>query len=241
MTRVDGKVAVVTGASQGIGRAIALRLAEEGAHVVLVARNLERLSQVQIEAEASGGVASCEQADLRESTSIAGLVDRVRERYPPVAILINCGGGYARGEWRSAPADVFDDLLDTNVGGVYRLTQGLLSGLLAEEGDIVFVNSTVVYSDGANVSQFSATQHALIGLADSLRAEVNNAGVRVLSVYVGRTATPRQEEIFSAEGRQFTPERLLQPDDVAEIIVDCLKLSATAEVTDLRIRPRRKF
>ena len=83
-------------------------------------------------------------------------------------------------------------------------------------------------------------QQLLNTLADSLREEVNEQGVRVLSVYPGRTATPRQAGIFEAEGREYTPERLLQPEDLAGMVAGCLALPRTAEVTDLFIRPAHK-
>jgi NADP-dependent 3-hydroxy acid dehydrogenase YdfG len=77
-------------------------------------------------------------------------------------------------------------------------------------------------------------------MSDTLRDEVNGDGIRVLTVYPGRTATPRQERIFAMEGRAYTPERLLQPQDIAAMIVASLKLPRTAEVTNLTIRPMQK-
>jgi NADP-dependent 3-hydroxy acid dehydrogenase YdfG len=80
----------------------------------------------------------------------------------------------------------------------------------------------------------------LKAVADALRAEVNDAGTRVLSVHVGRTATSRQERIFAMEGRPYTPERLMQPSDVADVVVAALTLPRTAEMTSVSIRPMMK-
>ena len=113
--------------------------------------------------------------------------------------------------------------------------------LRSSRGQIVFINSSVGLTTRPGVGQFSATQHALKAFADTLRAEVNAAGVRVLSVYPGRTATPRQEAIHRAEGRAYFPERLLQPEDVAVVVINALALNRTAEVTDIQIRPFAKF
>ena len=240
ITSLVDKIAVITGATQGIGKAIALRLAADGAHVILVARRKAQLAGVQREIEKAGGVAHCEPADLRDPASVSSLTGRLIETHRRVDILVNCGGSYHRGEWTSARTDDFDDLYETNVRGIYQLTQALLPAMMEHGGDIVFVNSTIIFSDGKDTAQYAATQHALVGLADALRAELNDAGIRVLSIYPGRTATPRQADIFRHEGRPYQPARLLQPEDVAEAVTACLKLADTAEVTDLRIRPRNK-
>ena len=87
---------------------------------------------------------------------------------------------------------------------------------------------------------YAATKHALKGLADGLRQEVNAFGVRVISVFPGRTATPLQASLFELEGRQYVPKRLLQPEDVAAMVVQALALPPTAEVTDILIRPAIK-
>jgi NADP-dependent 3-hydroxy acid dehydrogenase YdfG len=89
-------------------------------------------------------------------------------------------------------------------------------------------------------SQYDATKHALKAIADSLRAEVNSYGVRVLSVYPGRTATDMQARIHKAEDRSYRPELLLQPADVASVILNALLVPRTAEVTDIHIRPLMK-
>jgi NADP-dependent 3-hydroxy acid dehydrogenase YdfG len=123
------------------------------------------------------------------------------------------------------------------VRGPYLLTQALLPLLRACHGQIVFVNSTVGLEARAGVGQYASTQHALRAIADALRAEVNPDGVRVLSVYLGRTATARQARIFRLEGRPYAPELLIQPEDVAEMVLATLRLPRTAEVTEIRMRP----
>jgi len=92
------------------------------------------------------------------------------------------------------------------------------------------------YGIRPGVGQFTATQHALRSIADTFRAELNADGIRVLSVYPGRTATERQRVIFEREGREYVPEQLLQPEDIGQIVVDSLSLPRTAEVTDIQIR-----
>jgi NADP-dependent 3-hydroxy acid dehydrogenase YdfG len=90
------------------------------------------------------------------------------------------------------------------------------------------------------VGQYAASKHALKAIADSLRDEVNTEGIRVLSVYPGRTASPLQAAVHQMEGRTYHPERLMQPEDVALAVINALGLPRSAEVTDIHIRPMAK-
>ena len=102
------------------------------------------------------------------------------------------------------------------------------------------MNSTAGLTARANVSQYAATKHALKAVADSLREEVNADGVRVLSLFLGRTASAMQEFVHDVEGKPYRPDRLIQPDDVAAMILHALSLPHTAEVTEIRMRPLAK-
>jgi NADP-dependent 3-hydroxy acid dehydrogenase YdfG len=113
--------------------------------------------------------------------------------------------------------------------------------LKRSRGQVVFINSTAgLNAKRADAAQYCATQHAVKAIADSLREEVNPDGIRVLSVHPGRTATPRQEKLYRAEGRPYRPELLVQPEDVASVVLHCLLLPRRAEVTDITIRPMVK-
>jgi NADP-dependent 3-hydroxy acid dehydrogenase YdfG len=91
------------------------------------------------------------------------------------------------------------------------------------------------------VGQYAATKHALKAITDSLREEVNSDGIRVLSVFNGRTATPMQAAVHAVEGRAYCPEKLIQPDDIASVVIHALSLPGTAEITDVQIRPFAKL
>ena len=124
--------------------------------------------------------------------------------------------------------------------GLTISTQRLLPLLKKPRGQVVFINSSAGLTARANTGQFSATQHAFKALADALRDEVNADGVRVLSVFPGRTATPRIESLHDKEGRPYQPGLLLQPEDVASVVTNALALPWTAEVTNISIRPMQK-
>jgi NADP-dependent 3-hydroxy acid dehydrogenase YdfG len=116
----------------------------------------------------------------------------------------------------------------------------LLPSLKQPRGQVVFINSSLGISTRAGAGYFAATQHAFKALADSLREEVNTKGVRVMSVFTGRTATPRIQALSADEGRPYDPERLLQPADVASVVLNAVSIPWTAEVTNITIRPMLK-
>jgi len=237
MISLSGKVAVVAGASSGIGRAIGLELAAHGAVLALLGRDQDRLDEAVSAAREQTGSVHAFRADLASEHEVGRLALALETQLGQVNILVHSAGVMCQGRTQDASPDALDEQYRSNVRGPYVLTQRLLPGLRAQRGQIVFVNSTVSLAARAEVGQYAATQHARKALADSLRDEVNPDGVRVLSVYPGRTATPLQERIFAVEGREYRPELLLQPEDVASVIVHCLRLPPTAEVTHLTIRP----
>ena len=157
-----------------------------------------------------------------------------------IDLLVHSAGVISLGELQSASIKGLDWQYRINVRAPYALTQALLPTLKARRGQIVFINSSAGLSARAEVGQYAATKHALKAMADSLREEVNPEGLRVLSVFLGRVATPMQLTVHEWEGKHYKPDRLLQPEDVASIVLCSLSLPKTAEVTDLSIRPLRK-
>ena len=236
MTVLDGRTALITGASAGIGRAIAVVLAREGVAVHLMARRPAPLAIVAEEIAASGGTASVWCGDMGDEAAVRAVAAGVIAA-GPLDVLIHSAGVIAIGPVAEAAVAELDRQWRINVRGPFLLTQLLLPGIRARRGQIVFVNSSAGLSAAPGVSQYAATKHALKAIADSLRAEVNRDGVRVVSVYPGRTATPMQEALHRAEGKAYDPAALMQPEDVAAVVLSALRLPPTAEVTDLRVRP----
>ena len=234
------KVAVVTGASSGIGRAIALALAEEGAQVCLVGRRLAALEAVSSLAQERNAAARSFRADLTHEEDIQALAAEMGRSFGRVDLLIHSAGEIRHGGHASAEVGDLDLLYRSNVRGPYLLTQALLPILKVGPGQVAFINSSSGLRARAGAGQFAATQHALKAMADSLREEVNSDGIRVLSVFPGRTATPRTEVLFHQERKAYRPELLMQPEDVAAMVLHSLKLPRTAEVTEISIRPLYK-
>jgi NADP-dependent 3-hydroxy acid dehydrogenase YdfG len=240
MPRFSGQVAVVTGASSGVGRAIALALGAGGASVCLVGRDQARLESAIEAAELVGGRVVAAQADLTSDNAVREVAASVEAELGRIDILVHAAGIIELDPIERASLDDFDNQYRINMRAPYALTQALLPALLLAEGQVVFVNSTAGRSAGPGSGQYAATKHALRGLADSLRAEVNVDRVRVVSAFLGRTATPMQAAVHEAEGRAYRPELLIQPEDVAEVVTAILALPRTVEVTEIALRPLAK-
>jgi NADP-dependent 3-hydroxy acid dehydrogenase YdfG len=234
-----GQNCVVTGASSGIGQAIAVALASAGATVCAVARRRHALEETASRANGAGEFVLYE-TDLSREDDIEDLGRALLARGGGVDVLVHGAGTWSHGAIETASVSELDRQYAANVRAPYLLTQALLPALRERKGQVVFVNSTAGLTARGGVSQYAATKHALKALADSLREEVNPQGVRVISVYPGRTATPLQAEIFAVEGREYNPERLMQPEDVAAVVLHTLTLPGTAEITDLTVRPMLK-
>ncbi len=240
MTPFLDQVAVITGASSGVGRAIALGLAAEGATLCLVGRSMERLEHVAELARKGRGKVHCYPADLSQDEHIDELCGSLQRDFRHIDVLVHSAGMISLGHVQRAPVEEFDRHYRVNVRAPYTLTQQLLPLLMSRRGQIVFINSTAGIDAKGGVGQYSATKHALKAIADSLREEINPDGLRVLSVFLGRTATPMQAALHQVEGRAYDPDRLVQPEDAAAMVIAALGLPRTAEVTDISIRPMQK-
>jgi NADP-dependent 3-hydroxy acid dehydrogenase YdfG len=239
---LTGQVVVVTGASSGIGRSLAIALAGQGAGVVLAARRESELGRVAHQIRDSDGASRvwvCP-TDLSRESDIERLRGFVNDHASRLDVLIHCGGAYKRTVISHATAADFDELYQANVRGPFLLSKLSLPLLRASKGQIVFVNSSAGVSARSAAGQFAGTQHALRAVADAFRDEVNADGIRVLTLHLGRTATPRIERIYEAEGKSYQPEVLMQPEDVATVVVAALALPRTAEVTEIHMRPLAK-
>jgi short-subunit dehydrogenase len=236
-----GQRAVITGASSGIGRAIAAGLARRGAALWVIGRSRARLEDALCAAASGAASISAVEADLGVPEGARFAANELLRQLDGVEILVHCAGAISLGPIGRAAAEQFDEQYHINLRAPFVLTQALLPLLRTSQGQVVFVNSTAGLKANANAAQYSATKHGLKALADALRDEENRSGVRVLSVFSGRAGTPMQKAIAEWEGKGFRPEYLLQPDDVASAVLDALALPRTAELTDLSLRPFRKY
>jgi short-subunit dehydrogenase len=228
--------AVITGASSGVGSALALRFAESVERVILIGRDAERLQATARAVEQRGARSQCHVAELDSVPSVDALSSELG-RLAAVSALIHAAGEFSAESVAALdPAD-FDRILRVNLRAPYVLTRALLPALQQGQGDVVFINSSVVGQRRAGLAAYGGSKAGLVALADSVRQECNPLGLRVLSVFLGATATPMQRNIHEQQARAYQPEALLQPENVAQIVHAALALPRGAEVTDLHLRP----
>ncbi len=240
MSRFADRVAVVAGATGAIGGATARALAGEGASLLLLGRDEARLLEIGAELEAGDGAVRTVAGDLTGQAAVGEAGAAAESLGDGVDLLVHAAGAFRAGPVESAPTGDLDLQFAVNVRAPYLLTRRLLPALRARRGLVVFVNSTAGLGAAPGGAAYAASKHALRAVADGLRAEVNADGVRVLSVYPGRTRGRMQREVCRSLGQHYDAERFLDPADVATAIVDAAALPPSAEVYDLRLRPASK-
>ncbi|MEO6965747.1 MAG: 3-oxoacyl-[acyl-carrier-protein] reductase [Acidobacteriaceae bacterium] len=224
MISLDGRIAVVTGASQGIGRACALALAKAGANVALAARNTTKLAEVAAEIEAAGGHATPFELDLASEESIKACAKAILSHFGKVEILVN-NGGITRDNLalRMKRAD-WDAVLNINLTGAFLLTQALsLNMLKARWGRIINITSVVGEAGQAGQANYAASKAGLIGLTKSLARELASRNITVNAVAPGFIASPMTDVLNdqqrSAMLTQIPLDRPGTPEDVAHAVV----------------------
>jgi len=224
MISLDGRVALITGASQGIGRACAMALAKAGAQVALSARNAAKLAQVAAEIEADGGHATPFEMDLASEDSIKAVTKAVVAHYGKIEILVN-NGGITRDNLmlRMKLAD-WNAVLNTNLTGAFLLTQAVSSSMLkARWGRIINISSVVAETGQAGQTNYAASKAGLIGLTMSLARELASRKITVNAVAPGYISTPMTDVLTdqqrSAMLTQIPLDRAGTPEDVASAVV----------------------
>ncbi|MEU0739377.1 SDR family oxidoreductase [Streptomyces sp. NPDC006134] len=225
---------VITGAGSGIGAAVARRLHARGDDLVLHARNAARAKEL---AAAFPGAKTLV-GDLTDPDKLSWalshqtLPDRV-DSLLHIAGVVDLGpvGELSTKSWRRQ--------LDVNLIAPAELTRLFLPQLRVAQGHVVFVNSGAGLAAHAEWAAYAASKHGLKALADALRQEEHANGVRVTSVYPGRTASPMQAKVHQQEGKEYDPAKWIDPESVATTIVMALDLPRDAEVNDLSVRPGR--
>jgi 3-oxoacyl-[acyl-carrier protein] reductase len=224
MSGLDGRIALITGASQGIGRACALALAKAGATVALAARNEAKLAEVAAEIEAAGGKAAAFALDVASDESIKIGAKAILERFGKVEVLVNNAGITRDGlVLRMKRAD-WDDVVATNLTGAFLLTQALLGAMLRNRwGRIINISSVVGRTGQAGQVNYAATKAGLIGMTRSLAREVASRGVTVNAVAPGYIETPMtavlDEKQTAAMMSQIPLGRAGTDADVAQAVV----------------------
>ena len=223
---------VITGAGSGIGAAVARRLHARGDALVLHARDAGRAKELAAEFPGAKTLVG----DLGDPDKLSWAFSH-QSLPDQVDSLLHIAGVVDLGQVGELTPKSWHHQLNVNLIAPAELTRHFLPQLRAARGHVVFVNSGAGLNAHASWSAYAASKHGLKALADSLRMEERANGLRVTSVYPGRTASPMQAKIHQQEGRQYDPAQWIDPESVATAILMCLDLPRDAEVNDLTVRP----
>lgn len=232
---LEGRVAVVTGGSSGIGRAIARSLGRAGARLAICGRTRHALEETAGSLAADGAEVLAVTADVSRAGDVDELADRVLDELGPPDVLVNNAGVARFGDLDELSVEDFDTVFGTNVRGVFLCSRAFVPAM-KERGDGVVVNIASLAGKNAFAggTVYAASKHAVMGMSRSMMLELRSEGIRVLTVCPGSVNTP-----FFDRTDYFDPDRdrIVQPEDVGELVLRAVRLSDRATVSEVEIRP----
>jgi 3-oxoacyl-[acyl-carrier protein] reductase len=232
VTSLNGKVALVTGAGRGIGKAIALSLAKSGCRLILAARTREQLEDV---ATTIGGAARAIVTDLTRDDELERLVEQSSKAWGDIDILINNAGWGKRAPVVRANIEDWDQTFRLNLRAPMMLAQKLLPAMVAKrEGAVINIGSVSGKTGEANGAAYAASKFGLIGFTQSLYEEVREHGIKVSVILPGFVDTP-----LIPPNRQLERANMIQADDIAQAVHYVLTSSATCCPVEITVRPQR--
>ena len=231
---MKGASALVTGAGRGIGRAVALALAREGAAVTAVARSAEQLDSLVHDIRAAGGRAVAHPGDLRDAAICQGAVTAAVASHGRLQILVNNAGVGGHSPLAETTDEDWERILGTNLSAVFRVTRAALPHLTNGGGHIFMISSLAGSNAIPNLSAYCASKAAVDHLAQCLMLEVRQQGVKVTTIAPGSVDTT-----FSGMPREAGTSWMLQPEDIAEAILDLLRTRDDAHLSRVEMRPSR--
>ena len=230
---LKGKIALITGATRGIGLATARALADEGCHLAFCGRNTRQLQRRQKELEGKGIRVLAVTCDVRNEQSVSELFKAVRRRFRRIDILIN-NAGIAHADLPIAKLllGAWSDVIATNLTGIFLVTKAALR--LMKRGGIIVNNLSVAAKQVfPNSAAYNASKHGALGFTNTLREELREKGIRVMAVLPGATDT----DIWNTLSPDAPRTRMMRPNHVAQAVVAALKLPPETSVDELSITP----
>ncbi len=211
MQRLDGKVALITGAARGIGRGIAMRFAAEGARVGVLDLDYDACQQVVVEIGGAGGIAIALQCDIRHEAHVANALKKLKNAFGACNVLVNNAAVMPSGRIHETALNEFDQCLAVNLRGTFLVTRAVIPDMIASKnGSIIHMASVTGLLGLPGIAAYSATKGALIALARAMSTDYARDGIRTNSVSPGTIDSPMLHSFLAA---QSDPERLRQDFD----------------------------
>jgi NAD(P)-dependent dehydrogenase (short-subunit alcohol dehydrogenase family) len=230
---LQGKLALITGATQGIGLALARALAAEGCNVILCARNRTHLTRLKTELSASGTRVTTLSCDVSDEASVTAAFKAVRKQFSALDILINCAGiAHAFHPLAEITSKEWNDVLATNLTGTFLVTRAALP-LISSGASIVNVLSMSSKRAFPNLAAYNASKFGALGFTNTLREELRAQRIRVIAILPGATDTPIWDTLWPDAPRH----KMIRPETVASAIVAALKLPPESTVEELDLMP----
>lgn len=234
MISLKGKKALVTGGSRGLGKSIALHLAQEGVDVAITGTNEALLKEVVDVITSYGVNGTYAVFDVSDKYSVERGIETVAETLGGLNILINNAGSASFGSIMDMEVEAWEKMIQVNLLGAYYVAKFAIPHIVASgEGDILNVSSTAGLKGGANISAYSASKAGLIALSESMMQELRKKNVRVTTLLPSTIATD-----LTLKGLKITdgnPEKVLQPEDFAELVLDTLKMNRRAMINQIGV------
>jgi 3-oxoacyl-[acyl-carrier protein] reductase len=220
---LKNKTAIITGAGKGIGKITAIALAKEGVHLGLIARTSSDLESLQRELTDNYGVkVYYATADISKKAEVDAGVANLIEKLGSIDVLVNNAGMAQFGTLLDMDPDVWENIIKTNVLGTYYVTRAVLPAMLKQSsGNIINISSSAGERGNATASAYSASKFAVIGMTESLMQEVRKSNIRVTALTPSTVNTDLARDAGLKIGEE---DRMMQPEDVAELILVALKL-----------------
>ncbi|MGH9686334.1 MAG: SDR family oxidoreductase [Candidatus Acidiferrales bacterium] len=232
---LQDKVALITGASRGIGLAIAHRMVSMGARVGLCARDVERLESAANECKRAGSEAIAVPADVSRAAEVTKLIETTERQLGPVEILVNNAGVGYFGSIQNGSESNWDEVLDTNLKAVFLLSRAVVPGMIGMgTGHIVNIASLAGKNVFAGGGIYCASKWGLLGLSGCMAEDLRAHGIRVSAICPGSVAT----EFGFPGGRD--PSKMLQPEDVAHAVAMILTQARQSFISEVSMRPTQK-
>lgn len=232
---LSGPLVLITGASQGIGAAIAQCFAAgiPGVRLSLVARNEKNLRATARECLKLGAEVELFPCDVTKEKAVAAMTRAVSRHFGPVDVLINNAGAFTMAPFVKTTVAAFDDMIATNLRSAFLVTHAFLPAMLKRRrGDVFFMSSIAGLGAYPNATAYCAAKFGVTGLAEVLRAETKDAGIRVCCVHPGATWSPS----WAKSG--VKPQRIMPAEDIAQAILDVYRLSRRTVVEEVVLRPQ---